>query len=350
MTSIHNPDPGSRIRELERSLLQAQLELQALTRRKDQLEAVLAVGSLGFCRIAGDTHGLNANSQFKAEFGWPPDAQITWRILEERVQKADRAKLVEAVKAALLSGTEVDLVVRTQGRGNGRQWVAIRGRTLNSEDGKTVDLLLTTRNVSSARRAAAGRQRERASVLEQERKLREAAEAANRAKDEFLSVISHELRSPLNAILGWNRILTIKRRDDAEVAAITPRIEQSAKAQLKMVNDLLDLGRVGTGRLKIDSRPTQLARVVNVAVDLARPAAAAKRVELVSEAKRGIGQMFGDSDRLQQVLANLLSNAVKFTSSGGRITVAVREVPAFVELTVTDTGQGIAPELLPHVR
>ena len=89
--------------------------------------------------------------------------------------------------------------------------------------------------------------------------MREAAEAANRAKDEFLSVISHELRSPLNAILGWNRILTLKRRDDPEVASITPRIEQSAKAQLKMVNDLLDLGRVGTGKLKVEPDPTQLA-------------------------------------------------------------------------------------------
>ena len=126
-------------------------------------------------------------------------------------------------------------------------------------------LVLTSRNVSSARRAAVGRQRERASVLEQERKLREAAEAANRAKDEFLSVISHELRSPLNAILGWNRILTLKRRDDPEVASITPRIEQSAKAQLKMVNDLLDLGtgRYGQaqGRVATDTaRPRSEAR------------------------------------------------------------------------------------------
>jgi CheY-like chemotaxis protein len=179
--------------------------------------------------------------------------------------------------------------------------------------------------------------------------LRELAEAANRAKDEFLSVISHELRSPLNAILGWNRILTLKRREDPEVASITPRIEQSAKAQLKMVNDLLDLGRVGTGKLRIESRPTQLARVVNVSVDLARPAAVARGIDLMAELTSGAGQVRGDPDRLQQVVANLLSNAVKFTSTGGHIVVRLRDVDGFAELTVTDTGQGIAPELLPHV-
>lgn len=224
----------------------------------------------------------------------------------------------------------------------------MRGRTINCGDG-SAHLVLTARNVSLARRAAVGRQRERASVLEQERKLREAAEAANRAKDEFLSVISHELRSPLNAILGWNRILTLKRRDDPDVASITPRIEQSAKVQLKMVNDLLDLGRVGTGKLRVESRPTQLARVVSLALDLARPAMVAKSIALTASVAPGAGQLRGDPDRLQQVVGNLLSNAVKFTSSGGKIAVSLRDVDEYSELTVTDTGQGIAPELLPHI-
>ena len=349
MTTIHDDDPGSRMRELESSLRRIQLERDALARRKDALEAVLAVGRLGFCRVAGTTRKLSANSQFKVEFGWPPDAEITWRDLEERVQRSDRAKLTDAVDAAFATGVEVDLIVRTQVKGSGRQWVTIRGRTTNDDDGAVTDLILTSRNVSSARRAAVGRQREQASLLEQERKLREAAEAANRAKDEFLSVISHELRSPLNAILGWNRILTLKRREDPEVASITPRIEQSAKAQLKMVNDLLDIGRLGTGKLKVESRPTQLARVVSMAVDLARPAAVAKGIELVVDVTPGAGQMRGDPDRLQQVVANLLSNAVKFTSVGGRISVHLADVEGFSELTITDTGQGIAAELLPHV-
>jgi signal transduction histidine kinase/CheY-like chemotaxis protein len=349
MTTIHDNDPGSRIRELEGSLQRKQLECDALSRRKDELEAILAAGGLGYCRIGSAARELAANSQFKAEFGLPPDAQISWRQLQERVQRADRAKLIEAVDSAFATGAEVDLILRTQGRGSDKQWVTLRGRTVNDDGGTAGDLIITSRNVSSAWREAAGKQRARASLLEQERRLREAAESANRAKDEFLSVISHELRSPLNAILGWNRILTLKRRDDSEVASITPRIEQSAKAQLKMVNDLLDLGRVGTGKLRIESRPTQLARVVRLALDLARPAAAARSIELVAELTPSAGQLCGDPDRLQQVVANLLSNAVKFTAAGGRITVRLRDFEGFIELAVSDTGQGISPELLPYV-
>lgn len=349
MTSIHDNDPGSPMRELERSLLQAQFERDALAQRMDELEAVLAAGRLGYCRITPGSHELRANSQFKTEFGWPPDARISWPELQERIERGDRAKLVDAVESAFVAATEVDLIVRTRMRGRTRQWLTIRGRVLKGDDGSVTELLVTSRNVSSARRAAVGRQRATASLLEQERKLREAAESANRAKDEFLSVISHELRSPLNAILGWNRILTLKRRDDPEVASITPRIEQSAKAQLKMVNDLLDLGRVGTGKLKVDFRPTQLGRVVKLALDLARPGAAARGIDLVMELAPGAGQLRGDPDRLQQVVANLLSNAVKFTSSGGQIAVTLRDVEGFSELTVSDTGQGIAAELLPHI-
>jgi signal transduction histidine kinase/ActR/RegA family two-component response regulator len=348
MTTIHDDDPGSRMRELEGSLLRSQLERDALALRKDELESVLAAGRLGFCRLDESTRALSANSQFKAEFGWPPDAEITWSELEKRIQRLDGQKLREAVEAAFTEGTEVDLIVRTRLKGRDRQWITIRGRTVNSGNG-AAHLVLTSRNVSLARRAAAGRQRQQASLLEQERKLREAAEAANRAKDEFLSVISHELRSPLNAILGWNRILTLKRREDPDVASITPRIEQSAKAQLKMVNDLLDLGRVGTGKLKVEPRPTQLARVVSLALDLARPATVAKGIALSAEVTPGAGQLRGDPDRLQQVVGNLLSNAVKFTSSGGKISVSLRDVDRYSELTVTDTGQGIAPELLPHI-
>ena len=267
MTTIHDSDPGSRMRELEGSLLATQFERDELARRKDELEAVLAAARLGYCRITLPLGEINANSQFKAEFGSPPDAEISWSELLSRVMRGDRAKFADAVDSAFAMGAEIDLILRTQVRGSRRQWLSIRGRTANSDEGVTTSLILTSRNVSSARRAAAGRQRERALLLDQERKLREAAERANRAKDEFLSVISHELRSPLNAILGWNRILSLKRHGDTEVASVTSRIEHSAKAQLKMVNDLLDLGRVGTGKLKIEPRPTQLGRIVNMALE-----------------------------------------------------------------------------------
>jgi signal transduction histidine kinase len=184
--------------------------------------------------------------------------------------------------------------------------------------------------------------------LARERQARAVAETANRMKDEFLSVVSHELRSPLNAILGWNRILAIKRSQDAEVAAMAARIEQSARAQLKMVNDLLDFGRIGTGKLRITLRPLKLSTLAAMAVEAARPAAEAKGLTLSLE-PGAAGAVVGDPDRLMQVISNLLSNATKFTPGGGRVTVRVREKHDHVELSVVDTGQGIEADLLPHI-
>jgi len=201
---------------------------------------------------------------------------------------------------------------------------------------------------SDACKALAQRVAELESEVVQERLARERAETANRAKDEFLAIVSHELRSPLNAILGWNRILAIKRAHDAEVLSVTPRIEQSARAQLKIVNDLLDFGRIGTGKLRIAPRPLKLSSLASMAVEAARPAAEAKGVQLTLEPSAS-GPVAGDPDRLLQVIGNLLSNATKFTPPGGRITVRLRERDSRVELRVSDTGEGITPDLLPLI-
>jgi len=353
MTSIHDDDPGSRP---DAALAQAAPartlapEWERLARRKDELETVLAAGHIGYCRLRGADRALTANSQFKAEWGWPPDEALRWEAVESRIEIGDRARFSDAVRQTLATAAPLDLTIRVRPTAGEMQWVALRGCVVrDGSDAESADLVITSRNVTSEHRASEGVLDARAQLLEHERQSRQAAETANRSKDEFLSVISHELRSPLNAILGWNRILAIKCHGDPEVGAITPRIEQSAKAQLKMVNDLLDLGRVSTGKLKVETRPMHLARVARLAIDAARPAAAAKGIEIVPQLDAATGELRGDPDRLQQVIGNLLSNAVKFTGTGGRITVGLREEGGFTELTVADTGQGIAPELLPHI-
>jgi signal transduction histidine kinase/CheY-like chemotaxis protein len=349
MTSIHDDDPGSpRTRSRER-LAAIQLEYERLARRTDALEAVLAVGRVGWCRMRPGRDELEAHSQFKAEWGFPPDATVRWSQLTERLAAADRDRLRDGARQTLETGAPLDLTVRVEVPGTETRWLALRGRASNDFAGERRDLILVSSDVTAERRAAECDAAERAEILERERRARELAEAANRAKDEFLSVISHELRSPLNAILGWNRILALKHSEDPGVAAITPRIERSAKAQLKIVNDLLDLGRVGTGKLQIESRPLSLAQVAGLAIEAARPAAAAKGIAIETRFAAGAGKLRADPDRLQQVVGNLLSNAVKFTGSGGGIVVAVTESEGCAELTVQDTGQGIAPELLPHV-
>jgi signal transduction histidine kinase/CheY-like chemotaxis protein len=353
MTSIHDDDRGSRS---ARTPVPPQLsgrtpaEWERLARRKDELETVLAAGRIGYCRLRAADGAIEANSQFKAEWGWPPDETLSWEAVQSRVSAEDRARFSESARQALAAATPLDLIVRVQPPQSGTRWLALRGCVARGpDDDASAELIITSRNVTIEREASLGALDERAQLLEGERRSREAAEAANRSKDEFLSVISHELRSPLNAILGWSRILTLKRREDPEVAAITPRIEQSAKAQLKMVNDLLDLGRMSTGKLKVEPRPMHLARIARLAIDAIRPASGAKGIEIETSFAPGAGELRADPDRLQQVIGNLLANAVKFTGRGGRITVAVREDGAFTELTVKDTGHGISPELLPYI-
>jgi signal transduction histidine kinase/CheY-like chemotaxis protein len=327
MTSIHDDDPGSRPDAARASAPAAgplPHEWERVARRQDALETVLAAGRIGYCRLRADLGALEANSQFKAEWGWPPDEALSWDAVEARVDAGDRVRLAEAVREALAGTSPLDTTVRVQPMPGSEEarWIALRGCLVRpGDDDRSAELVITSRNVTGERRA----------------------------RDEFLSVISHELRSPLNAILGWNRILALKCGKDPDVGAITPRVEQSAKTQLKMINDLLDLGRMGAGKLKVEPRPLQLARVARLAIDAARPAAAAKGIEIVTRFAPGAGELLADPNRLQQVVGNLLSNAVKFTGAGGRITVGLREDGEFTELTVEDTGQGIAPELLPHV-
>ena len=345
MTSIHDEDPGSH----QHRPSAAPLECAAIDCRRDELELVIAAARVGFCRLDVRTLSASANVQFKSEFGWPPDAEFSWDELQQRVHREDRERLRAAVSEAIENGTELSQVVRAEWPEGSTQSIALRGRALLTEFGTADRVIITSRNVTAESAAAAAERHTHAAGIEHESRLRQGAEAANRAKDEFLSVISHELRSPLNAILGWNRILLLKRRDDPEVATIAPRIEQSAKAQLKIVSDLLDLGRLGTGKLRIESRPLRLAGLVAEAVDLARPLAARKGIEVVTGLDAEIGQTRADPDRMQQVVGNLISNAIKFTPAGGKVHVGLAVKEGSIELTVSDTGQGIAPELLPLV-
>ena len=264
MRRIHDPEGGSSASSARESR-----ERQRLASRIDDFERVLGMSGIGFCRVDPKQRISGANAHFKALFGFAPDAVLTWRQLEEALAPEDRTKPADVLRAALDHGEGADLMVKTQWSADGPRWVSLRARALSDTQGVRPEVLLVARDATTEERAVVALSAANAA----ERRARIAADAANRAKDEFLSVISHELRSPLNAILGWNRILAIKRAEDPEVKAVSPRIEQSAKAQLKMVNDLLDLGRIGTGKLRITPRQMRLATLVGVAVDAVRPAA-----------------------------------------------------------------------------
>jgi signal transduction histidine kinase len=190
---------------------------------------------------------------------------------------------------------------------------------------------------------------ERAELYDRERAARSEAERANRSKDEFLGALSHELRTPINAILGWTQLLRrhVLQGDDVEKALET--IERNARLQAHLVSDLLDMSRIVAGKLHLDAREVHLGPLVSSVADRVRPAADAKRITLSLAIDPSVGSVLGDPDRLVQALWNVLSNAIKFTPKRGRVEVRLDQAGSSARVTVADNGQGIEPEMLPHM-
>ncbi|HEY9282801.1 MAG TPA: PAS domain S-box protein [Pyrinomonadaceae bacterium] len=201
------------------------------------------------------------------------------------------------------------------------------------------------RDVTGRKRAEEDRER----LLASEQKARAAAEEASRLKDEFLATLSHELRTPLTAIVGWSAMLRTSAFDEQATAKALETIERNARAQARLVEDLMDVSRIITGKLRLDVRPVDLAPVIEAAADAVRPASGAKGIGLRVALDPRAGPVSGDPVRLQQVVWNLLSNAVKFTPRGGRVEVRLGRTGSHVEMSVGDDGVGIEPEFLPHV-
>ena len=189
----------------------------------------------------------------------------------------------------------------------------------------------------------------RSRLLSSEKLARNDAERANRLKDEFLATVSHELRNPLNAILGWSHMLRLGKLTPANSERAVETIYRNAKSQAQLVADLLDVSRIISGKLRLDVRAVDLLFIVNAAVDSIRPAADAKSIRVQTMLDPAAGPISGDADRLQQVVWNLLTNSVKFTPKDGRIQIKVQRVDSHVEIVVRDSGVGISKEFLPYV-
>ncbi|QKQ72974.1 AAA family ATPase [Nostoc sp. TCL240-02] len=189
----------------------------------------------------------------------------------------------------------------------------------------------------------------RAHLYEAERTARNAAESANRIKDEFLAVLSHELRTPLNPILGWTKLMRSRKLDQATSDRALETIERNAKLQTQLIEDLLDVSRILQGKLNLNFGPINLVSVIEAAIETVRLSAQAKSIEIETIFESGVGQVLGDGNRLQQVIWNILSNAIKFTPNRGQVTIKLEQVGSQVQICVTDTGKGIVPEFLPYV-
>jgi PAS domain S-box-containing protein len=225
------------------------------------------------------------------------------------------------------------------------RWIYAKGSTIRDESGRPVRMIGINMDVTDRKEAEAERER----LLAEEQRLREAAEAATRAKDEFLAVVSHEMRSPLNAVLGYARMARAKPHDAAAVVRYSEIIARHARMQQKLIEDLLDTARVISGKLKLELAPADLRLVLEEAVEVVRPAAEAKRIDLEARFGRAPKQLICDAARLRQVVWNLLHNAIKFTPEGGRVELRMKRAGQRVHLIVSDTGRGIEPDFLPAV-
>ena len=190
---------------------------------------------------------------------------------------------------------------------------------------------------------------ERARLLVREQAAREEAEAANRNKDEFLATLSHELRTPLTAILGWSHLMRTRKLNESELTRALETIERNARSQSQLIDDLLDVSRIITGKLSIDRGRVSVAKVIETAMDAIRPLADAKEIEFTNAVPPSDIAVLGDPNRLQQIFWNLFSNAVKFTSRGGRVSVETTAYDSRVCISVADTGIGIKPEFVPFI-
>jgi signal transduction histidine kinase/CheY-like chemotaxis protein len=216
---------------------------------------------------------------------------------------------------------------------------------IRDASGSVIGASKIVRDISNLKRMM----REREELLANEQAARSEAERVSRMKDEFLATLSHELRTPLHAILGWSQLLRAPSTDAQELQQGLMTIERNARVQTQLIEELLDMSRIISGKVRLDVRNVDLVAVIEHAIESVRPAAEAKRIRLEKVLDPRAGPVTGDPNRLQQVMWNLLSNAMKFTPKGGRVQVFLQRVNSHVEITVSDTGQGIRADFLPHL-
>ena len=262
-----------------------------------------------------------------------------------RMHDDDRPRVEQLLEQSILGEVEYDTDFRVVWPDNSVHWLMGKGAVLKSDDGTPRHMIGVNMEITDLKNA----QHERERLLLNEKDLRARAEAANRMKDEFLATVSHELRTPLNAILGWTTLLRKGQLDDRGIDKALETVERNARSQTKLIEDLLDISRITTGHLKLEVQSMDLPSVIRAALESLHPAAEARQIKLQALVDNAAGPVWGDPQRMQQIVWNLLSNAIKFTPKGGQVQVRLERANSHVELAVSDTGQGISANFLPHV-
>jgi len=339
-----SPTRVAELADLSRALDDAAAAVRAREEAQGQLAAIVQSSTDA---IIGYTLGgviTSWNPAAARMLGYSA-ADVIGRSIDLIVPPERRAEEAE-VRRRLRNGATLVPFETIRLRKDGRPIdVSLTVSPIHDAAGNIVGVSKISRDVSDRKRVEA----ERAALLASEQAARAEAEDANRAKDQFLAILSHELRTPLSAVYGWARMLQAGQLRDGAAQRALDSIVRNASAQVQLIDDLLDVSRVITGKMRLDVQAVDLGAVVAAALEAVRPAATAKQVRLREVIDPRAGPISGDPVRLQQVVWNLLMNAVKFTPRGGQIQVHVQRVNSHVEIVVSDTGQGIAPEVLPFV-
>ncbi len=316
---------------------------RSVIEQQSRYRNIVETASEGIWIIDGQARTTFVNPRLAEMFGYAQDEMLgrePYEFTFEEEQQAARERISNR-----MSGDKRPLDFRYRRKDGSELLATVSTSILSGTKGEFVGLLSLVTDNTERKRAEA----ERAELLEREQRLRELAETANRLKDEFLTTISHELRTPLNAIIGWTDMLGRGQFDPSIVAHATEVIHRNARAQAQLVEDMLDVSRIISGKFQLDVRHVELMPIVDATIDVVRPMAEAKHIKIEKEFDVSTGEVSGDATRLQQIMWNLLSNAIKFTPEGGLVKVRVGQVNSQAEITVTDTGQGISAEFLPYV-
>jgi PAS domain S-box-containing protein len=310
--------------------------------------------------ISKDLNGIISSWNYGAQkiFGYLPEEMIGTSI--KRLIPVDRQGEEDEILARLRRGDRFDHFETIRVTKDGRKLqVSLTISPIKDATGKVIGASKIARDITQQKLVEAALRQtqkkaeeanaEKARLLDSERIARAEAERASRLKDEFLATLSHELRTPLNAVLGWSTLLRGKQQSDPQVAQGLDAIDRNARIQAQIIDDLLDMSRIISGKVRLEVQPLDLPRVVLEAVETIRTGASAKGVRLQTVLDPLNATVLGDPNRLQQVFWNLLNNAIKFTPRGGRIQVLLQRINSHVDVTVIDTGEGIPPDFLPYI-
>ena len=315
-----------------------------------RLAALVDQPTAGLAQTDLEGRFVVVNRRYRELVGRAPDKKMDGSFADT-VHADDRDRAAAALRG--LTVDEPDAAVETRyARADGSlRWVDV-SLSLVREAGAPRSVAIVAFDATgrhAAEEAARAGDLERGELLARERKARREAEAASQARDEFLAVVSHELRTPLNTLRLWAGVLRNGPRDAQTIARAVDTIDRSAILQARLIDDLLDASRIVSGRLRLAIERLDLRRIITEAIETVRPAAENRAITLTTALDAAVGPVLGDATRLQQVVWNLLSNAVRFTPAGGRVAVGLRPVGQEAELTVTDSGRGMGPGLLPRV-